>query len=70
MLSLSLITGLVLELGLCTVFVGGIGCTLAEFMDDAKEGVVNKLEGRAATWQVLSELRVGWGNLRSFHKHR
>lgn len=24
---------------------------MAEFMDDAREGVVNKLEGRAATWQ-------------------
>lgn len=45
--SLSCIT--VLELGLCAMFVGGMECTLAEFTDDAREGVVNKLEGRAAT---------------------
>lgn len=65
--SLSCIT--VLELGLCAMFVGGMECSLAESMDDAREGVVNKLEGRAATW-ALSKLRVGWGNFRNFHKDR
>lgn len=34
------------------------------FMDDAREGVVSKVEGR------LSKLRVGWRILRNFHKDR
>lgn len=41
------------------MFIGGMECTLAEFMDDTMEGVVNKLEGSAGKGSASSEWAEG-----------
>lgn len=56
--SLSCITVLVLELGLCTVFVGGMECTLVSlWMTPRKEWLISWRAGLASTQQAQSGLK-------------